>query len=202
MQITYEGWGFVDFTFRRWGRKVFHVHAYCSSPAKALQTSARRGSVTPTHIPTGGKDKCRYSQFKEAHTTEKKRLSLAFLGQHMWASRSTKDQPLVIQCYLIKAADSSVAVLSRSATFRINIWFWTKANSDKWRMSENKGNTCRAPRESWCRRVFTCARHSHMLMLCVCVRCHGMHSLCYRCNGHITPCCVSTRKTEAVELCS
>lgn len=100
MQITYEVRGFVDFTFRRWGRKVFHVHAYCSSPAKALQTSARRGSVTPTHIPTGEKDKCRYSQFEEAHTTEKKRPSLAFLGQHMWASRSTKDQPLVIQCYL------------------------------------------------------------------------------------------------------
>lgn len=121
------------------------------------------------------------------HFSRKKKLSLAFLGQHMWASRSTKDQALVIQCYLIKAADSSVAVLSRSATFCIHIWFWTKANSDKWRVSENKGNTCKAPGERWRRRVFTCARHSHMLMLRVCVRCHSIHSLCYHCNGQIHP---------------
>lgn len=167
MQITYEGRGFVDFTFRRWGRKVFHVHAYCSSPAKALQTSARRGSVTPTHIPTGGKDKCRYSQFKEAHTTKKE--TEFGISRSAYVSQSVHKRPTTCYSMLLKAADSSVAVLSRSATFCINIWFWTKANSDKWRVRENKGNTCRAPRESWCWRVFTCARHCHMLMLRVCV---------------------------------
>lgn len=120
MQITYEVRGFVDFTFRRWGRKVFHVHAYCSSPAKALQTSARRGSVTPTHIPTGGKDKCRYSQFKEAHTTEKKETEFG-ISRSAYVSQSVHKRPTTCYSMLLKAADSSVAVLSRSATFCINI---------------------------------------------------------------------------------
>lgn len=98
MQITYEGRGFVDFTFRRRGRKVFHVHAYCSSPAKALQTSARRGSVTPTHIPTGGKDKCHYSQLKEAHTTFFQKKETEFgISRSAYVSQSVHKRPST--CY-------------------------------------------------------------------------------------------------------
>lgn len=91
------------------------------------------------------------------------------ISRSAYVSQSVHKRPTTCYSMLLKAADSSVAVLSRSATFCINIWFWTKANSDKWRVRENKGNTCRAPRESWCWRVFTCARHCHMLMLRVCV---------------------------------
>lgn len=43
---------FVDFTFRRRGRKVFHVHVCFSSPEQAVV-----GSTTAAHIPKGEKEK-------------------------------------------------------------------------------------------------------------------------------------------------
>lgn len=41
----------VDFTFRRRGRKIFHIHACSDPPTRALQLAAWRGLTALTHIP-------------------------------------------------------------------------------------------------------------------------------------------------------